>query len=378
MFPISTISPIMIGVMGLVSIAIFWLYSSRGTKPKLYYVKSPFTEYIVKSCPRLSQPYHPTLWAGSRHLQTLLGSVIPRAAINFDREFVDLADGGCCAIDWVKDESFRCTANTPVLIILPGLTGDANSMTHICKQAYDRAYRPVVFNKRGHGGTRLRTPKMQSFGDPEDFRTTVVYIQEKYPDATLTAFGSSAGSGLLASYLGEYGSRCIIAFAVFESPGYDSEFLFKHCFKGPYSHLMTYMLKKLISNNRDALSSVVDMDKIMGAKDLITLEEDLYRTLYGYSTMDEYWRNNNPVRNISNGAIPVMSINSLDDPVCTKECIMHSIFTGSMNNSILVETQHGGHCGFFEGWNLENWAYKLTLDYLDVCFKHKDKISAYM
>jgi abhydrolase domain-containing protein 15 len=229
----------------------------------------------------------------------------------------------------------------------------------------------VVFNKRGHGGSKLSTPKVQSFGDPEDFHKVVEHVRSKYPNATITALGSSAGSGLLASYLGEYGSDCILSYAVFVSPGYDAEFLFKNCIKHPYDFLLMSMLKKLLNNNRDMLAKAVDMDKVMKAKNMITLEEDLYCALYGYPSMDEYWKNNNPVRNASNISIPVLTISSLDDPVCTKECIDYSLFKHTIGESMLLTTFQGGHCGFLEGWNLEHWADKLAIDYLDACLEYK-------
>jgi len=156
---------------------------------------------------------------------------------------------------------------------------------------------------------------------------------------------------------------------VLVSPGYDAEFLFKNCIRHPYDFLLVSMLKNVLNQNRDILAKTVDMDKVMQAKSLITIEQELYCTLYGYSSMDEYWKHNNPVRNPTNISIPVLAISSLDDPICTKECIQYSLFSDKMNHSILVTTEQGGHCGFLEGWRFDHWADKIGLDYLDAALE---------
>ncbi len=54
-------------------------------------------------------------------------------------------------------------------------------------------FRPVVFNKRGHGNSVLTIPKLQSFGDTSDIREAVVFINKQYPQAKMVAIGHSAG-----------------------------------------------------------------------------------------------------------------------------------------------------------------------------------------
>ena len=272
MFQIHPSNPALLATISVVPVLLYWYYSKSGSKkPRLHCVKSAFTDYVAKRCLQLDRPFEPTSWACNRHLQTLVGSLQPRAVVQWSREYVDLPDGGCCALDWGQlpandanpaSTDGECTENMPVFIALPGLTGDAQSMSHLCKRALSRGYRPVVFNKRGHGGSKLTTPKLQSFGDPEDFRVVVKHVQSKYPHCTLTALGSSAGSGLLASYLGEYGTDCILSFAVFVSPGYDAEFMFNNCIEHPYDFLLMSMLKKLLNNNREMLAQAVDMDRL--------------------------------------------------------------------------------------------------------------------
>lgn len=59
------------------------------------------------------------------------------------------------ALDWLED---GCPANAPIVIILPGLTGDSQSQYVRCLllSANQMKLRTVVFNYRGLGGMSLK------------------------------------------------------------------------------------------------------------------------------------------------------------------------------------------------------------------------------
>jgi len=79
----------------------------------------------------------------------------------FQREMVGLSDGGKTSIDWVccpeVDNVF--TTKTPILVILPGLTGDryAEYLKVVIDEACKRRIKCVVLNHRGCGHTPLTT-----------------------------------------------------------------------------------------------------------------------------------------------------------------------------------------------------------------------------
>lgn len=92
-------------------------------------------------------------------------------------------------------------------------------MKSFCVDAGDQGYRAVVFNKRGHGGCALETPRLQQFGDVSDLDLAIQHIHGMYPNAMKVGVGFSAGSGLLVSYLGETGKNSLLKAAVAVSPG---------------------------------------------------------------------------------------------------------------------------------------------------------------
>ncbi len=110
--------------------------------------------------------YTPTVYLMNGHLQTLYYNVLnPGTKVIdpyvYDRSLVQLPDGGQIAIDVVKNpesqSQMRFTPSTPIVVLLPGLTGDrycgyAKALT---KEINNRHYQCVVLNHRGCSQTAL-------------------------------------------------------------------------------------------------------------------------------------------------------------------------------------------------------------------------------
>ena len=337
--------------------------------PTLYYKDSLLAKYILLKCTRLTQPFRPTYWAQNAHVQTILPAVLPRARVSFEREFLQMKDRGIVALDWTTTRIRRLRRYSPIVIFIPELTGDAYSMSNICLEGIRRGLRCVVFNKRGHGGSPITTQKLQSFGDPRDFREVVKYIRSRYPEAKLTAVGASAGSGLLLSYLGEYGSSTFLTAGVCISPAYDVPALFNsgdHVGQQPYHKMMLYNLKRIFSRHASALVKTADVDSVMKASTLAQYEESVQCKMHGFKSMDDYWEGNNPMRDVDDISVPVLCLNSKDDPICGEKNIPMDLFK-LYPNFCLALTERGGHCGFLEGNSSpDSWADKVAIDYLKV------------
>jgi len=309
-------------------------------------------------------------------MQTILSFLIPQPEVLFRRKYFQLRDDGVIALDWViANSARRIHDRTSIVIVLPGLTGGPESVADICKEASRRGFRAVVFNKRGHGNSPLTTPKLQSFGDTSDLRQVLKYIRDLYKHAKISAIGVSSGSGLLVSYLGEYGSSTYLSTAVCISPGYSAKELYENGTNNLYQWGMLQGLKLLLANHSDALASVIDVDKALQSRNISEFEEKVYCKLYGFKDLDDYWEKNDPMREVDEIAIPVLCINSLDDPVCPSGIIPFDLFS-VLPNFLLVTTEHGGHCGFFEGCQPESWANRLSIDYIEAVLQFSPTASA--
>ena len=66
-----------------------------------------------------------------------------------------MSDGGQVALDWLED---GCPHSAPIIIILPGLTGESQAEYIKClvNSASRIKLRVVVFNNRGLGGISLK------------------------------------------------------------------------------------------------------------------------------------------------------------------------------------------------------------------------------
>jgi abhydrolase domain-containing protein 1/3 len=81
---------------------------------------------------------------------------LPSFVVNiYSREILKLSDGGQVALDWLED---GCTTDSPIVIILPGLTGESQAEYVKClvNSASRIKLKVVVFNNRGLGGISLK------------------------------------------------------------------------------------------------------------------------------------------------------------------------------------------------------------------------------
>lgn len=168
----------------------------------------------------------PRSWFLGPHLQTLSHFVLavgpgPELA----REYLQLADDGLVALDWVvgpcsRDRRVTNAGGLPaVLLVIPNAWGRlTRNVLGLCLLALERGYYPVIFHRRGHHGCPLVNPRLQPFGDPSDLKEAVTYIRFRHPACPLFAVSEGSGSALLLSYLGECGSSSYVTGAACISP----------------------------------------------------------------------------------------------------------------------------------------------------------------
>lgn len=370
-FSITMCLPASVLVLVVVSAFLYALYHNnrQESKPCLYFKKSRISTVIKKGCKRLNQEYKPTFWARNRHLQTILPWIWWQDEMEFKREYLQMVDKGVVALDWVVVEEEKSISKvSPVMLLIPDLTGSATDLVAACAEAMARKFRPVVFNRRGHSGTSLSTYRLQSFGDAADLDEAIEFITHMYPYSEIFAIGFSTGSGLLMSYLGETGASTKLKAAVCISPCYDAEALFKaNSIPEPYNWFWTLKLKSVLRQH-PCLGNVINYNLALQSSSIKELDERVYVKLNQYNSLEEYWKYNDPMRNITNISVPVLCVSALDDPICPKDTIPFSLFKTS-NNLFLVTTDEGGHCGFLEDSFPSSWAHKLAGEYLETVFK---------
>lgn len=344
--------------------------SSRAVSTKRIIAgKSELNEFMTKALQPLLDRYTPTWWTNS-HIQCMLTVLVPQSSVRYKRDVLTLKDGGQTSLDWALEASVKMKSplksDSPIAIIMAGLVGCSESMRSLCAEALVHGYRPVVFNKRGHGRLKLATPKLQAFGCVRDLEEAIAYVEKLFPKSELYGIGSSAGSGLLCSYMCEFGDKSHVRAGVLISPGYNAFDLF--CggkINRVYDFFLTSLLKMFLLRHKSELNQVVDVSKALKAKNIREFDELVYMKMHGYQDLEAYWKVNNPMRDVDNLKVPFLCINALDDPVCTKETIPYDEFRRK-SNAMLLETPEGSHCAFFEGnIKLKSWCNEVAMTYLD-------------
>ncbi|XP_075760700.1 protein ABHD15 [Pelodiscus sinensis] len=317
------------------------------------------------------------LWTNWPHLQTMIQLLLPTAhPPELARELLQLADGGLVALDWVigaqgagkKSRASPAFGPAPVLLVLPNAAGKVTrGMLHLCLQALEQGYQPIIFHRRGHGSSPLSSLKLQAFGDPSDLKEAVTYIRRRQPGSSLCAVSEGSGSGLLLSYLGECGSSSELAAAACISPLFRCQEWLEA--GGPWLYEWSLLLhqKQGLSRYATALAEVVDTARLFRSRSLREFEETLFcQTKRHPVSWQGYWDRNDPLRDVDEVAVPVLCICSADDPVRgpPASTLPMELFHSSPYFFLLL-TPHGGHCGFLKEGPC-SWSHEVTLEYFRV------------
>ncbi|KAL4145519.1 hypothetical protein PRNP1_013187 [Phytophthora ramorum] len=328
---------------------------------------SELNAYMTQALQPLLDKYTPTWWTNS-HIQCFLTFLVPQSPVKYKRDVLTLQDGGRASLDWALQADLKSplTEDAPIAIIMHGLVGCSVNMRSLCAEALAHGFRPVVFNKRGHGGLKLATPKLQQFGCVQDLAEAIAHVEKSFPESELYGIGCSAGAGLLCSYLCELGDRSRLRAGVLISPGYNAFDLFCQGKINPvYDFLMTFTLKSFLLRHKKELGGVVDLNAALRATSIREFDQHVYMKMHGYDDLESYWKVNNPMRDVDNLSMPLLCINALDDPVCTKETIPYHEFRRKPK-AMLLATGEGSHCAFYEGnFQLKSWCNGAAMTYLD-------------
>ncbi|XP_012732826.2 protein ABHD15 [Fundulus heteroclitus] len=366
---------------------------------------SALAKYLQKHCRTFGRfsPCDGWTWRASAFLQSAYEACWPcESPVQFVRDNLQLSDDGLVSLDWAVPSYHRrrrtsSHSTSPVLLIIPNSFGKiTRNVIKLCESALSHGYLPAVFNRRSHNGTPLTTLKLQQFGDPSDLREAVRYIRYRQPAGRLYVVSESSGSGLLLSYLGECGSSSYVTAAVCLSPVFRCQSWFENGLCWPLQWLLALYQKICLSRYRTALGNVVHTDALFSSCSLRGVEEALFcqsGSTSGNNSgcsatggWDAYWERNEPLRDVDEVAIPVLSVCAKDDPVRgdTQSSLPMELFETNPHFFLLL-TDRGGHCGFSTqsnrrasgaldadgsvaatdtaGNHVTNWSHKVVLEF---------------
>ena len=113
-------------------------------------------------------------------------------------------------------------------------------------------------------------------------------------------------------------------------------------------------------------SEKIDYSKLKECKTLNDFDQHFTIKLFGYDTLQDYFRDASSISYIQCVKIPVLIIHALDDPF-TSESIFKDKQRIEESNCIVALFNSGGHLGFQHGiqfWKNKRWSNHVTKEFI--------------
>ncbi|XP_015118106.1 phospholipase ABHD3 isoform X1 [Diachasma alloeum] len=383
--------------LSLLTVGYLIYYLRKAVKPpQLICAEGPFRTFIEENVAIIRSKFWPTFWCYEARAQTVLASILRKLLlphIKYRREILTLKDGGEVALDWADQ---GCSPTSPIVIILPGLTGSSQTEYIRCliTAAKNVGIRCVVSNNRGLGGVPLKTPRLYCAANYDDFTEVVDHIKKTNPGIPLGATGVSMGGLILGNYLAQHGAaaRKKVKAAFIVSVPWNIVEAVKS-FEKPYLNLMLnrYLAENLCRNIRrmesssNVMFSDINVETVLKSRTIKEFDSHFTAKHFGYKDVDDYYENASLHKKLHLIEVPVLCLSAADDPMQPLEG-EYEIFrdnsripvkgASKSKNVALLVTVRGGHIGWLEGfWPLgeESYIGKLFSQYFDSVFKKMDE-----
>lgn len=122
-----------------------------------------------------------------------------------------------------------------------------------------------------------------------------------------------------------------------------------------------------------------DLSRLHTATSLMQIDDNIMRKFHGHNSLKEYYEKESCVHYIHNINVPLLLVNSGDDPLVHNSLLtIPRTLAEKKENVIFALTLHGGHLGFFEGAVLFpqplTWMDKVIVGYANaICQWEKQK-----
>jgi predicted alpha/beta-fold hydrolase len=241
-----------------------------------------------------------------------------------------------------------------IVLMLHGVIGNTQGMSCIINYLLNehKDWIIVGYDRPGH---RYNAKVFNTIGFAEDLDIVVNTIKELYPEHKIIGISWSAGTGLLISYLMEYHLKLDLAILI--SPGYDFKSSLEHMHPVA-DKLITNTMKQFIKRNN---VSFQDLYKCNNMKEW---HDNMYK-ITGLSSSDEYFQKFNSENRYEEIKTPTLFINSYDDMFFPKELIeKYKDIPNKNPNILIVHTEYGGHCSFYDIFGNSDWLHKLINQFI--------------
>ncbi|RLN25113.1 embryogenesis-associated protein EMB8-like [Panicum miliaceum] len=335
----------------------------RGGRVELtFHPASEIYHRVASKCRSLHGRYLATPWLASPHLQTLFLGISGRPpSFTYKRQLYTVRDGGTIALDWLlasdledADGFISKDDSTPLVVVVPGLTSDSAAayVKHLVYSIASKGWNVVVSNHRGLGGVSITSDCFYNGGWTEDVREVIKYLHHRYPKTPLFCIGTSIGANIVVKYLGEEGENTPVAGAASICSPWDlligDRFISRKLVQRIYDKALAIGLKGYAKLHQPVLARLANWEGIKKSRSIREFDHYATCVVARYETVDTYYRRCSSASFVGNVSVPLLCINALDDPLCTREAIPWDECRAN-KNIVLATTPNGGHLAFFQG-----------------------------
>jgi len=341
------------------------------TAPRVDGRNKAFIEHLLLRCPSLTTQYRPPLlWGRNGHLQVYALGIIGRLSVqrpNWRRCYINDSDGSTVSYELAepKDTALRDELGDVTLVLAPGFNNysDTNYIRYFTRSAQQSGYRCVVLNHVGMTpGVRVTGSRIFTIGYTGDLALLVDHLTASYPSTRILLVGYSMGANIVVKYLGEQRIRPrAVVGAISVCQGYsilDYSGLIP-AMRGLHKFYFLYIAiwyKRYILAHRhvlltDKVKKRFDLDeqKITRAKNIMELDEQYSRRIYGYPNLHDFYKDSSCLFHLEKVEVPLVMINSKDDPMVPYSRVQAvRQIANRHDKATLIELEHGGHLGFYE------------------------------
>ncbi|KAM0934411.1 putative alcohol O-acetyltransferase [Dioscorea sansibarensis] len=306
----------------------------------------------------LQRPYKPfPIIAWNRHVETLFAAFFRSLpAVTLRRECLRTPDDGAVALDWVAADDRLLPFDSPVLVLLPGLTGGSGDtyVRHLLVRARSKGWRVVVFNSRGCDDSPITTPQFYSASFTDDLRQVVDHVLTRYHKSNVYAVGWSLGGNILVRHLGQDSDNCRLSGAVSLANPFNLVYAdedFQQGFNIVYDRALARALSKIFNKHAllfEGIEGEYNIPVAANARSIREFDEALTRVSFGFKSVDDYYCNASSSKSIEHVRTPLLCIQAANDPFAPSRGIPREKVKDNPY-CLLIVTPQGGHLGWVAG-----------------------------
>jgi predicted alpha/beta-fold hydrolase len=263
-------------------------------------------------------------------------------------ERLDLDDGDFIDLHWVG------TDNGPLIVVLHGLEGSANSTyaARILHRISASGWGGVLMHFRGCSGEPNDADRSYHSGETADLRFLLSLLKSRYPSRPIFAVGYSLGGNVLLKYLGEFGRKSGITVASAISVPFDLAAGAKRLnsgFSRFYQRHLVSSLKRKIREKFANRPAPIALEKLDDWTNFWSFDHHVTAPLNGFASADDYYSKSSCRQFLAEITAHTLIIHSRDDPFLSIDAIPNAVELSETTHMVVTKT--GGHVGFVAGLN---------------------------